>query len=165
MRQHQKGFTLIEVILVLGITGFIIATIAMTTTTLLRNSEQPNTQQILLKEVKSAGYWLPRDILMSNDITLGDPNGFPFTINIPVDQDVNNDYSIEYLFDGNSLLRKQYDSLDVLVAENLITRYIDTGNTFFESTSDTMYKLTLQVSLAEEVITVSYEARRRLIVD
>ena len=80
MRQQQKGFTLIEMVLALGIVGAVVASIAMTLKALMMNSQQPSVQQILLQQVKSAGYWIPRDINMSNDVTLGSPNGFPFTM-------------------------------------------------------------------------------------
>ena len=166
MRQQQKGFTLIEIILVLGILGAVMATIAMTTTTLLMNFEQPSTQQTLLQQARNAGHWIPRDIQMSSNVTLGSPNGFPLIINIPVDQDPNHDYTVDYLFDGNTLERKQYDSSDNLTAETSIAQYVDTGNTTFEkSITGALYKLTIRVSMGEEAVMASYEARHRLTLD
>jgi len=88
--------------------------------------------------------------------------GFPVTINIPVDQDQNNDYHVDYLLDGDKLKRKQFDSLDNLTAETVIAQYVDTGSTVFESPAESLYKLTIRVSLGEEAVTASYEARRRL---
>ena len=165
MRQRQKGFTLIEVVLAVGIVGAVVATIAMTITTLMMNSQQPTTQQVLLQQVKSAGYQMSRDIQMSSNVTLGAPNGFPFTINIPVDQDVNNDYTVDYLFDGNTLKRRQFDSSANLTAESMIAQYVDTDNTTFGSVVEGLYKLAIRVSLGEETVTASYEARQRLTLD
>lgn len=165
MRQRQKGFTLIEILVALGITGAVIVSIAMTITTLMMNSQQPSTQQILLQQVKSAGYWIPRDINMASDVTLGSPNDFSFTINIPVDQQVENDYSVKYLFDGNTLMRQQFDSSDILVAETLVAQYVDTDNTAFKSIAEGSYKLTIRVCMGEEVVNASYEMRHRLTLD
>ena len=165
MKQRQKGFTLIEIVLVLGIVGTVVATIAMTTTTLMMNSQQPTTQQVLLQQVKSAGYWIPRDIQMSSNMTLGSPDGFPFTVNIPVDQDVNHDYTVDYLFDGNTLKRRQFDSSDNLTAESVIAQYVATDNTAFESIAEGLYKLTIRVSMGEEAVMTSYEVRKRLKLD
>ncbi len=165
MRQRQKGFTLIEIVLALGIVGAAVATIAMTITTLMMNSQQPTTQQILLQQVQNAGYQMPRDIQMSSNVTLSDPNDFPVTIDIPVDQDQNNDYHVDYLLDGDKLKRQQFDSSDNLTAESMIAQYVDTDNTTFESPSEGLYKLTIRVSIGEEAVTASYEMKQRLTLD
>ena len=93
------------------------------------------------------------------------PNGFPLIINIPVDQDPNHDYRVEYLFDGDRLMRQQYDSSDNLTAENVIAQYVNTNNTTFESITQTLHKLTIRVSMGEEAVTASYEIRHRLKLD
>jgi prepilin-type N-terminal cleavage/methylation domain-containing protein len=162
MRKQQRGFTLIEMLVALGIVGAAVAAVAMTTTTLLLNYKQPSTQQTLLQQVQNAGYQMPRDIQMSSNVTLSGPNGFPVTINIPIDQDQNHDYHVIYLLDGDKLKRQQFDSSDNLTAETVITQYVDTDITTFESPSEGLYKLTVRVSKDEEVVTASYEARRRL---
>ena len=164
MKQRQKGFTLIEMVVVLGIVGAVSVAISMTTTTLLLNYQQPSIQQTLLQQVQNAGYQMPRDIQMSSNVTLSGPNGFPVTINIPVDQDTNNDYDVEYLFDSDKLKRKQYDSLDNLIAETLIAQYVDIDNTTCDNITEGLYKLTIRVSLDEETVTAFYEAQRRLTV-
>ena len=165
MRQRQKGFTLIEVVLAVGIAGVVVATIAMTITTLLMNSQQPTTQQVLLQQVKSAGYQLTRDIQMSSNVTLSAPNGFPFTINIPVDQVENNDYTVDYRFDGNTLKRQQFDSSANLTAESMIAQYVDINNTTCGNITEGLYKLAIRVSMGEEVVMASYEMKQRLILD
>jgi hypothetical protein len=137
----------------------------MTTTTLLLNYQQPVTQQTLLRQVQNAGYQMPRDIQMSENVTLSDPNGFPFTINIPVDQNPNNDYRVDYLLDGDKLKRQQFDSSGNLTTETIIAQYLVPDNTTFENPSQDLYKLTIEVSLDGETVTAFYEAQRRLSVD
>ena len=169
MRQRQKGFTLIEIVLATGIAGAIVVVVAMTTTTLMMNSQQPTTQQTLLQQVQNADYWILRDANMAGNMTLSSPNGFPFTLNIPVDQDENHNYDVEYSLDSNKLMRKQYDSSGNLTAETVIAQYVDTDNTTFESVTENitqgLYKLTIRVSMGEEAVTASYETRQRLLVD
>jgi hypothetical protein len=91
--------------------------------------------------------------------------GFPISINIPVDQDPNNDYHVIYLLDGDKLKRQQFDSLDNLVAENVIARYVDTDNTIFVSVAEDLYKLTIRVYMGEEAVSASYEMKQRLTLD
>ena len=162
MIPKQKGFTLIEIVLAIGIVGAIVVVVAMTVTTLLLNSQQSSTQQILLQQVKNAGHWIPRDINSSSNVTLSAPNGFPITVNIPVDQDVNHDYTVHYLFDGNTLKREQRDSSGNLTVETLIAQYVDTDNTTCDNVTAGSYKLTIRVYKDEEAVTASYEAHRRL---
>ncbi len=166
MRQQQEGFTLIEVVVTLGIAGAIGVVILMMITTLILNSPKLDNQQIALQQVKNAGYWMPRDINMARDVTLGGPDGFPLTIDIPIDQDVNNDYSVEYLFVGDNLKRKQRDESGSLIAETLVAQYVDTGNTVFdEIIPDDLYELTIRVSVGGEAVTANYTMESRLALD
>ncbi len=165
MRQRQKGFSLLEMLVALGIVAAVIASITLTVTTLLMNSQQPSTQQTLLQQARNAGHHIPRDIQMSSNVTLSSPNGFPLIINIPVDQDWNHDYTVDYLFDGNTLKRQQFDSSDNLTAETLVAQYVDNDNTIFENIAQGLYELTIRVSMGEEVVNASYQARNRLTLD
>ena len=165
MKQRQRGFTLIEMVVGLAIVGAVVMTIGMTITTLLLNYQQPGTQQTLLHQIQNASYQMTRDINMSNNVTLSDPNGFPFIVNIPVDQDQNNDYHVDYLLDEDKLKRQQFDSSDNLTVENVIARYVDTDNTTFGSVTEDLYKFTIRVYTGEETVTVSYEMKQRLTLD
>ncbi len=165
MKRWQQGFTLIEMLVVTAIIGTVVVAVGMTTTTLLLNYKQPSTLETLLHQVQNAGYQMPRDIQMSSNVTLSEPSGFPVTINIPVDQDTNNDYYVIYLLDGDKLKRQQYDSSDNLTAETIIAQYVNADNTTFitfESPLEDLYKLTVRVSKDEETVTANYEAKRRL---
>jgi prepilin-type N-terminal cleavage/methylation domain-containing protein len=162
MRKGQRGFTLIEMLVVTAIVGAVVVAVGMTTTTLLLNYKQPSTLETLLHQVQNAGYQMPRDIQMSSNVTFSGPNGFPITINIPVDQNTDNDYHVDYSLDGDKLKRQQFDSSDNLTAETILARYVDTGNTTFESPELGLYKLTISVSKDGEAVSASYEARRRL---
>lgn len=163
--KQQRGVTLIELTLGLAIVGAVVMTIGMIITTLLLNYQQPGTREVLLQQVHNAGYQMTRDINMSNNVTLSDTNGFPFIVNIPVDQNQDNDYHVDYILDDDKLKRQQFDSSDILTVESIIAQYVDTGNTTFESPWEGLYKFTIKVSLDEETVTVSYEMKQRLTLD
>jgi len=155
---------MIEVLVVIAIMAVIIGPLARATTTLLKNSEQAIEQNAVLPQVQNAGFWISRDVQMARNVTASDPSGFPLSLDIPVDTDANNDYRIDYFFDGNKLKRQVYDSLQTLVSETLIADYIDTDNTTF-STLDPdagLYKLTVRASRDGTGVTRSYEVEQRL---
>ncbi|MBN1643524.1 MAG: prepilin-type N-terminal cleavage/methylation domain-containing protein [Dehalococcoidales bacterium] len=165
MRNRQEGFTLLEMIISVGIAGLVIVAAGMTLTTIYLNSQQPTDQHSLLQQLQNAGYQMPRDIQMSNEVLLGDDNGFPITINIPVDQNTDNDYRVIYLIDGNELKRQQFDSSDNLIIENVLAQYLDIDDTTFESFEETLdgwYRFTVTLAKNDEMVSASYEARRRL---
>lgn len=164
VKQREKGFTLLEVVIGVGIMALVVVAIAATTTTLLLNHGRAAEQNFALPQVQTAGFWISRDVQMSRNVTAGDPNGFPLSLHIPIDTDENNDYTIEYLFEGNKLKRQVYDSSENLTSETLIADYIDTDNTIFSTVNATidLYKLTVTASRNGDGVTRSYEINQRL---
>lgn len=144
--------------------AIVVGAVAMTTTTLLLNEGQAAGQNTALPQVQNAGYWISRDVQMARNVTPSAPNGFPLSLDIPVDRDENNDYTIDYLFDGDKLKRRVYDSLGTLTSETFIAEYIDTNNTTFSALDADagLYKLTVRASRDGTGVTRSYEISQRL---
>jgi len=133
MKRGQKGFTLVELLIGLAITTTILASLTMTIVMLLTSTPRSNDRSVVLQQVHSASDWISHDVQMARNVTPGGSNGFPLSIDIPVDSDENNDYGVVYLFDGNKLRRELYDSSETLISETLIADYIDTDNTTFST--------------------------------
>ena len=165
MKRREKGFTLLELLVGVAIMGIIAMPLAMLTITLLTNPERSNDNNIVLQQVRNAGGWISRDVQMSRSVNATAPNGFPLTIQIPVDSDENNDYSVEYLLDGSNLKRLVYDSSENLISETFIADYVAADNTTF-STLDVdagLHKLTIRAAKDEASVTGSYQITQRLI--
>jgi len=162
MKRGEKGFTLIEVLVVIALTGVIIGPLAMVTTTLLTNPQQYTDQNVVLQQVRNAGHWISRDVQMARSVNSTDPNGFLLTLSMPVDIDENNDDSVVYLFDGNKLKREVYDASPTLISETLIADYIDTDNTTFSALGASLYQLTVRASKGESAVRRVYEVSQRL---
>lgn len=157
MKRGQKGFTLVEVLVVVAILGVIAVPLAYTTITLLTNPARSNDENVVLQQVRNVGDWISRDVQMAKNVVFDDPSGFPLTMVIPVDTDENNDYSVDYLFDGNKLKRQVYDSSQTLVSENLIAEYVNTEDTTFDIRDSNVYELTIKASKDEAVAEGSYQ--------
>ncbi len=164
MKRREKGFTLLEALIGVAIMAIVVVAVAMTITTLLLNEGQAAGQNTALPQVQNAGYWISRDVQMARNVTPSAPNGFPLSLDIPRDDNPDNDYTIDYLFDGGKLKRQVYDSLGTLISETFIAEYIDTSNTTFSALDADagLYKLTVRASRDETGATRSYEISQRL---
>jgi prepilin-type N-terminal cleavage/methylation domain-containing protein len=164
VKQGEKGFTLIEVVIGVAIMALVVGAIATTTTTILMNYGQAAEQNVVLPQVQNAGYWISRDVQMASGITPSGPNGFPLYLDIPVDTDEDNDYVIEYLFEeGNNLIRDD-SSQPIESSKTLIAVHIDTDNTIF-STVDAAaghYRFTVTAAKDGAGVTMSYEIKQRI---
>ena len=164
MKRGEKGFTVIELLLVVAITGVIVAPLTMATITLLTSPQRLADQGAVLQQVQNVGYWISRDVQMARSVNATGSNDFPLTLTIPVSDNISNDYTIEYVFDGSKLKRQFYDSGDNLTSETFIADYIDTDNTTFSTVPGELgvYRLTVRVVKDNAVVTRSYEIKQRL---
>ena len=160
----EKGFTLLEAVIGVGIMALVVGALATTTTTLLLNHGRAAEQNVALPQVQNAGYWITRDVQTARNVTATAPNGFPLSIKVPVDMDPDNDNTVIYSFAGHKLMRTLYDSTPTLISQSLIADYIDTGNTIFSVLDpDTgLYKLAVTAVRDRGGVTMSYEVGQRL---
>ena len=86
LKKGQKGFTLIELLVGLSIAALVVGAASMTIITMLRLSPQTNDWAIALRQVQNAGFWISRDVLMSDNITTGDRNPTFLTMTQPQTQ-------------------------------------------------------------------------------
>ena len=161
--KSEKGFTLVEVIIALAITGIIVPAMAMSTATLLTNNQKAVAHNIVLQQVQNVGYWISRDVQTSKTLTVTEPSGFPLTLVIPHDTNEGNDYSVEYLFDGSRLKRRVYDSSHTLTAEMNVANCIELANTTFQEIPETSsYEIIVEASQGGVVVVRNYQIRQRL---
>lgn len=160
----EKGFTLLEAVIGVGIMALIVVAIAAATTTLMLNHGRAAEQNTVLPQVQSAGHWITRDVQTARNVTATGPNGFPLSFRVPIDTDENNDHSVNYTFSGTKLKRTVYDSSQTLLLETLIADYIDSDNTTFNTLNATqkLYQLTVRAVKDKGGVTRIYEASQRI---
>jgi prepilin-type N-terminal cleavage/methylation domain-containing protein len=66
LKFNQKGFTLIELVVVLSIAAFVVSAASMTVITMMRLAPRSSNYAIALRQVQDTGYWISRDVQMSS---------------------------------------------------------------------------------------------------
>jgi len=144
---NQRGFALIEMIVVIAITGLISGPVAGTISQVFIINAQSTARMTAVKQVESAVHWLSRDAMMAQ--TINGTAGFPKTSNLSlkwVEWD-NTSHSANYSLQNGKLRRIYSDGSQV--TNTLIAEYInpDADSTYCSSDNGVVIiKLTASVS-------------------
>jgi len=68
INKNQKGFTLIELIVAIAITGLIIGAIVASIFQLFNISARSDSRMLAVRQVQNAGHWISRDTLMAQSV-------------------------------------------------------------------------------------------------
>ena len=82
LKTTEKGFTLVELLVALSIAAFVTAAASMTIITMMRLTPKTNNWAIALRQVQDAGYWISRDVMMSDTVIPGTGDTF-LTLRVP----------------------------------------------------------------------------------
>ena len=103
LKWGEKGFTLIELVVGISIAAFVVGAASTAIITMERLSPRNTDWAIALRQVQDAGFWISRDIQMSQgDITVGTGNPDFMTLTLPQDQNPANNKTIIYQFQNTS---------------------------------------------------------------
>jgi len=167
MKQGEKGFTLIELIVVVFIMALIAGAATMTIAQVLGITEHSNDRTTAVRQVQSAGYWISRDSLMAQTVTTDDDPGTPELEFITLEWTAweNSDvhkivYTFEDMPDGLKKLKRQHLIYDIngleigndmmYIARNII----DSPGFFVE---DGVWKLSIGARAGAQTETREYE--------
>lgn len=164
LKKGEKGFTLIELLVGLSIAAFVVGAASMTTVTMMRLTPQNNDWAVALSQVQNTGFWVSRDVLMSQSVTVG--TGEPTFLTLTIPQITPPDKTIVYEFEDmpDGLKRLMRDD-QTAGQEMLVAEYISTDNNDTTASYDTDSRtLTLTVTATSGDVSVTriYEAAQRV---
>ena len=80
LNKDQRGLTLIELVIVIAITGLITAAITMTIFQVFNMNTRASNRMTAVSQVQHAGKLVSEDILEAQNVTPGANAGFPLTL-------------------------------------------------------------------------------------
>jgi prepilin-type N-terminal cleavage/methylation domain-containing protein len=170
LKAGEKGFTLIELLVGISIAAFVVAAASMTVITMMRLSPKTNNWAIALRQVQNTGYWISRDVQMSQGNIDIDPDPDTFlTLTLPQDQNPDNNKHIAYKFEDMSgglkrLMRNdQTAGQQIMIAEYIYYNPVGDPDNSTRVISD-QNPVTLQITATSGDTTVmrQYEATQRV---
>ena len=147
--KSERGVTLIELAIAIGITGSIMAGVSNGIFQLITINADNNAHMVAIKQVENALHWIGRDAQMAQTVettTDPDPNvdTFPITLRWTDWDNVDNEIEYEIDEEGN-LIRRHTQGVDT--TESTVARLIDSDVDSTNCTWDSdARKLTLQIT-------------------
>jgi len=151
----QRGFTLIEVIAALAITGLIGVGVSTATVQVLNQSARNSDYTTASGHTMNAIYWISRDAHVSQTVEPNGASGFPLTLSW-TEWD-NSEHEVTYAIDGDKL-RRNYSVDGGGPNQTLVAQYINSvsENTTCEFTGGVlMIRVTTTVGDGTHAISVA----------
>ena len=151
INREQRGFTLVEILVALAITGLIVGGIAVAIIQVFSVNASASNRMTAVRQVQSAGYYISRDAEMAQDVNTDDNPGTIDVIELVSLRwtDWNGvQYQSDYTINVDDRELKRSYTAGGQTTENIIARYIDpdTGNTNCQMDEDRLV-LTITASI------------------
>ncbi len=156
LHREMWGFTLIELVVAIGIVGAVVTAASLAVVTLLRLTPPTRDYMVAYQQVQNAGYWLLKDINMSYNVTVGDGN--PTLLILKQRHDPTTEVIVIYecrASNGSYKLVRIEDDAETVVAEHI--KQIPPCNPDTRAIT-----VTLTAKVGKEEVTTTYKAVPRL---
>jgi len=157
--RNQNGFTLIEFVIAVAISGILglgIATFTVQTFTETKRSSV-HTEKII--HLENAGYWVSRDVQMSQNVTAGPNAGFPLQLNWIDEND--DEFQVTFSLTDDqimrSLVKNEEAPLSTLIAQGIDTAPALTNCNY----ANGLLTLNLTATLREWSVSRTYFIKQR----
>ena len=164
LKKDQKGFTIIELLIAVAITGLITWGITMTIFQVFDINTRSTNRMAAISQLQNAGLWVSNDAQMAQNVTPGGSSGFPLTLTWN-DWDTGDshavNYTLEYMSPGE--LKELQRSHSVNGGNSTVTHvaeYIDSDQTSFVPASGA-FNFTVTATVGGESETRLYQVTPR----
>ena len=163
IRSKQKGFTLIEIVIALGIFGLVIAAATGTIAQVIQSSRSSE-HMTALRQVQSAGYWVSNDGIQAETLDTG--VYFLYTSRIDWDDSDLHEivYSLQDMPSGALKQLQREESLNgVPTYTTIISRYIDPDQTScsWNASATAALTFTVTATMNQHTETRTYQVQPR----
>jgi prepilin-type N-terminal cleavage/methylation domain-containing protein len=161
--REQAGYTLIEILAVLAISGIISLGALMSNVQVINQTDKNNDYTAASREVLNAMQWISRDVQMAQEIQ--GATGFPATSNLTIHWLTWDNLPTEvvyYVEDG--LLKRNYTSGNATTQNTLIAQYINADPASSNCTWDNHELiLTLTATVGEGIRAINITKQKTII--
>jgi len=158
---NQKGFTLVELLVAIGIASFLIVGVAAAILQLISVSDRNSNYMTAYTQVQNAGFSVSRDAVQAQEITVNgaawitidwiDWEGLPHQVV----------YTLEDASGGLKELWRTYSIEDVPQGNIRVARYIDPGTNSSWDESEHVLTMVITAQVGDESATRTYNIEPR----
>jgi prepilin-type N-terminal cleavage/methylation domain-containing protein len=165
--RQQKGFTLIEMLIVVAILGTIMAPMAMAVQMIYSNFNIARDDSIALRQVENAGYWITNDIKRAKTVSMNTPGILHLVCyywNDSTSSMIDNQ-QVDYTISNGELIRTTVTSTatsNMLVAQYIVTANIVLAPDEIPPLATKPYILTVEASYQGKIESRHYKAAQRI---
>jgi prepilin-type N-terminal cleavage/methylation domain-containing protein len=107
IHKGQKGFSLIELVIVIAIVGFVTGGLTMTIMQVFNMDARTRNDMTAVYQVRQAGKLVSQDVLQAQSVSAGGSSGFPLTLTWTDEGGTGDSHTVNYTLSGNRLHRSE----------------------------------------------------------